>query len=311
MDYPSSSSLQRLVSGLVLSSLALGPSSGCKDSPIIVDEGSESSPASSGPSMTSASSADTTAGSMSESGVPTTETSSSSGDPGSTGTTQGVSASGDSSGTTEMTSGTTEMTSGTTDMTSGTTDMTSGTTDATSGTTDMTGGTTDGDTDETIEVPDFSGDFLMAVATPIDPSLPFQYIATFDYLAGGMGGGGTVDVELQPLALDTNSTTTPRTFFGPPLVFPGIVVTPDGTFAIAVGVLDIAAETNPLFFTDAQANNVVFSLQVLDADDLCGTVSGMLVFPVAASLEGTTTASIRVLDVSPAALPVAFPAACP
>jgi hypothetical protein len=159
-------------------------------------------------------------------------------------------------------------------------------------------------------VPDFSGDFLLVLATPLDPTLPFQYVANFDYVPSGFGGG-TVDVEMQPLALDTGSTTTPRTFFGPPLVFPGIPVTPDGTFAVPVGILDVAAETNPLFFTDAQANNVNFSVQVLDADALCGTVTGFLVFPIASPLDGTTLAAVRVADVMPAGLPAVFPVACP
>lgn len=300
---------------------------------------------STGPATTMVTSADTTVGSVSDS-MGSTGTSSSSGDPGSTsGTTQGVSVTGSSTGdstsdattsggttsgstsdattvavTSGMTSGTTSgMTSVATDFSAsssgdlvGTTDT--GTTDfgtTSGGTTDMTGGATDdGATGGVTEVPDFSGDFLFVVSTPLDPTLPFQYVANFDYVPTGLGGG-TVDVELQPLALDTGSSTTPRTFFGPPLVYPAIPVTPDGTFAIPVGILSVAAETNPLFLTDAQANNVVFSVQVLDADDLCGTVTGLLVFPVASPLDGTTLAAVRVADVMPPGLPLVFPVACP
>jgi hypothetical protein len=278
----------------------------------------------------------------SSSGEPGTESSGSSG-----GTTEGLSttdAGSSSDGTTSGGSTTDATTSGsTTDATTaattdpttsgGSTDPTSGgsTTDFTStgvmvtgatdfgstsgdpsGTTDATtdGGSDDGDTGTMVEVPDFSGDFLLVLATPLDPTLPFQYVANFDYVPSGLGGG-TVDVELQPLTLDTGSTTTPRMFFGPPLVFPAIPVTPDGTFAVPVGILNVAAETNPLFFIDAQANNVVLSVQVLDADDLCGTVTGFLVFPVASPLDGTTLAAVRVLDVMPAGLPLVFPVACP
>jgi hypothetical protein len=328
--------------------LAMGPSTGCNDSSPVAAEGSSSEGGStsstSGPAMTTISSADTTAGSMSDSMASTAGTSSSSGDPDTTGTpgtteggasssSDGTTSSGSTSsgGTTDPTSGTTDPSSGTTDLTGATTDPTGGTTDPTGGTTDPTGGTTDPtggttdptggttdptgsstgiDTDDIVVIPDFSGDFLMAVATPLDPTLPFQYIATFDFVPGGLGGG-TVDIEMQPLALDTGSTTTPRTFFGPPLVFPGVPVTPDGTFAIPVGILSVAAECNPLFFIAAQANNVTFSAQVLDADDICGTVTGMLVFPVANPLDGTTFAAVRVADVLPASLPVAFPVACP
>lgn len=300
-----------------------------------------------GPVTTMVTSADTTVGSMSDSMGSTAGTSSSSGEPGSTsGTTQGVSATdstGDSTGgttggttsdgttsgstsdattaavTSGMTSGATGgMTSVATDFSASTSGDLGGTTDfgttsggTTGGTTDMTGGATDdGATGGMTEVPDFTGDFLFVVATPLDPTLPFQYIANFDYVPSGFGGG-TVDVELQPLALDTGSSTTPRTFFGPPLVFPAIPVTPDGTFAIPVGILNVAAETNPLFFIDAQANNVIFTIQVLDADDLCGTVTGFLVFPVASPLDGTTIGAVRVADIMPAGLPLVFPTACP
>jgi len=221
--------------------------------------------------------------------------------------------------TSGMTSGGSMTSGGTdTDMTSdmGTTDVVPGSTSGgttSGGTTDMTdggGATDDGETEGIMEVPDFSGDFLFVVATPLDPTLPFQYIANFDFVPSGFGGG-TVDVELQPLALDTSSTTTPRTFFGPPMVFPALPVTPDGTFAIPVGILSVAAETNPLYPIDAQANNVVFTAQVLDADDVCGTVTGMLVFPVASPLDGTTFAAVRVADIMPPSLPVVFPIACP
>lgn len=312
--------------------LTLAPSTGCGDDiPTAGDTsaGSSGTTAGTGQATTMVTSADTTAGPMT-SGM--TTGSSSSGDPdgttttpGSTGTTMGASSgdsngssgssdsSGSSGGTTTMdTDGASSGSSGTTD---GTTDVTtSGTTDATTGgTTDATtGSTTDFATDTGLEVdvPDFSGDFLLAVATPLDPTLPLQYIATFDYTPSGVGGG-TVDVELQPLALDTGSTTTPRTFFGPPLAYPGVPVTSDGTFAIPVGVLNVAAETNPLFFIDAQAIMVVFNSQVVDADNVCGTLTGQLVFPVASPLDGTTFAAVRVADVLPASLPVVFPVACP
>jgi len=225
----------------------------------------------------------------------------------------------------EMTSGPTGgMTSGATDgVTSAATDFIAstgelGSTTDTGGTTDMgttSGGTTDGggsgeeESGDIEEVPDFSGDFLFAVATPLATDLPFQYIANFDFVPSGFGG--TVDIELQPLALDTGSSTTPRTFFGPPMVFPGIPVTVNGTFALPVDILNVAAECNPLYFIDAQANNVVFNMQVLDTDDLCGTVTGFLVFPVASPLDGSTVAATRVFDASPAGLPAVFPVACP
>jgi hypothetical protein len=283
--------LRGLPSAVALLVLTLGPTGCGDDVPPAATEGGSSTSSSTGGATTMITSADTTAAMTAD------VTGSSSGDP-STGTTASAGSSSSGGGTTEGSSsggGTTEGSSS-----SGVT------TDMTGGTTDMTGG----ETDATVEVPDFSGDFLLVVSTPIDPTLPLQYVASFDYVPAGMGGG-TVDVELQPLALDTGSTTTPRTFFGPPMVFPAVPVAADGTFALPVGILNVAAETNPLFFIDAQANNVVFSALVLDADDVCGTVSGMLVFPIASSLDGTTFAAVRVPGVMPGSLPVVFPLACP
>lgn len=158
-------------------------------------------------------------------------------------------------------------------------------------------------------LPDISGDFLMAAATTIEPTLPLQFIATFNFTPAGMGG--TVDVDLQRLALNQGSTTDPRTPFGPPLTFVGVPVAADGTFSLAVGMLDIPSETNPVVAIDAQAAMVVIDGTVLDADTVCGTMDGNVVFPIMTPLVGTTFAAIRVADTSPAGLPVMFPVACP
>jgi hypothetical protein len=290
----------RRLAPVLLVSLLMGPAFACGPTdPVGGDGASDESTSSSGPGMTTLI-ADTTAATAADTDVVTTAvTSSTSGDPDTTdGTTQGVSAT-TTDGTT--TDGTT--TGGTT--TDGTTD--GSTSDASTGGSTDTGGSSD--SGGMMMLPDISGDFLMALATPLDPSLPLQFIATFDFVAAGMGG--TVDVELQPLALDQGSTTTPRTFFGPPLMFVGIPVAADGTFAINVGMMAIPAETNPIIFIDAQAQNVVMDVQILDADELCGTVSGDLVFPVMSPLAGTTLGAIRVADTMPASLPVVFPVACP
>lgn len=275
---------RRLAPAFVVLTLTMGLPLGCgTPNPMGDGDGSSgetSSTGGPGPTTTTLTSADTTAGPTSQTDDSTTVlpgTSSSSGDPD---TTEGVSVS-ESSGTTD---GTTS----------------DGTTDT--GTTD-TGSTGAG------VLPDISGEFLLALATPLDASLPLQYIATFDFVAAGMGG--SVDVELQPLALDQASTTTPRTFFGPPIVLAGLPVAPDGSFVIDVGNLFVAAETNPIIFANAQANTVVLDAQILDVDGVCGTVTGNLTFPVMASLAGSTFAAVRVADTLPASLPVVFPSACP
>lgn len=286
----------RRLAPVLLVSMLMGPAFACGPAdPVGGDGTSDESTSSSGPGMTSLT-ADTTAAPATDTDVVTTAaTSSTSGDPDTTGdTTQGVSAT--------TTDGTT--TDGTT--TDGSTTDGSTSEASTGGSTD-TGGSSD--SGGMMMLPDISGEFLMALATPLDPTLPLQFIATFDFVAAGMGG--TVDVELQPLALDQGSSTTPRTFFGPPLMFAGIPVAADGTFSINVGALAIAAETNPIVLIDAQAQNVVMDAQILDADDVCGTVTGDLVFPIMSPLAGTTLGATRVADTMPASLPVVFPVACP
>jgi hypothetical protein len=300
MDCPMTFSSRRFAPVLVVSTLMLislgGLALGC-GSPVGPGgaDGSSGEPSSTGPGVTTFDSADVTVGSITVTDPSISATTASSGDPDTTdGTTQGVSV---TDGTTS--DGTTS--DGTTDGTTsdGTTD--GSTSDAsTSGSSSDSGG---------MVLPDISGDFLLALATPLDPTLPLQYIATFDFVPMGMGG--TVDVELQPLALDQGSTTMPRTFFGPPLVFMGIPVAADGTFTVDVGPLSVAAETNPIVLLDAQADNVVMNAQILDVDDVCGTVDGDLVAPIAASLAGSTFAAVRVPDTMPASLPVVFPLACP
>jgi hypothetical protein len=209
----------------------------------------------------------------------------------------------------------------TADTSAGTTDPTDATTstatsDATSSSTDPTAATSSEDDSSSSDegttgefmLPDFSGDFLLAAATVVDPNLPFQWIATFDFT--GDVDGGTVDVELQPLALDEGSTTSPRTFFGQPLAFPDVPVAADGTFSIDIGPLTIAAETNPIIAIDAEVEMAVFDGQVLDADTLCGTFGGDVVSPIMQSLDGSTFGAIRVLATDPDSLPAAFPSSC-
>jgi hypothetical protein len=295
--------------------LTTGLPLGCQPNPSPGDgdgsSGETSTSSSTGPSMTSLDGVDTTVGLTSQTGsttmLPATDSSGSS----SSETTRGDSTTDGSTTDGTTSSGSTD--SGSTDSgstSSGTTS--SGSTDSgttSSGSTDS-GSTDSGSTDTGgVMVPDITGDFLLALATPLDPSLPLQYIATFDFTPGGMGG--TVDVELQPLALDAGSTTIPRTFFGAPMMFAAIPVAADGSFTIDVGMMAVAAETNPIIFIDAQADMVVFDAQILDQDNVCGTVSGNVVFPIMASLAGSTFAAVRVADTLPASLPVVFPMACP
>ncbi|MCH9682264.1 MAG: hypothetical protein K0V04_12570 [Deltaproteobacteria bacterium] len=158
-------------------------------------------------------------------------------------------------------------------------------------------------------LPDFSGEYLLAVETIVDPGHPFQYIATFDFTPAGMAG--SVDVELLPLTLDVASTTMPRLPFPPPLTFLGLPVAADGSFTVDVGPLFIAGPTNPITAADVVADMISMELQVLDMDNVCGTFDGAIVQPIMLQLTGSTVGAVRVADTTPAGLPVNFPTACP
>jgi hypothetical protein len=157
-------------------------------------------------------------------------------------------------------------------------------------------------------VPDVSGDFLLAAALSLSPDTPLQWTVSVLFTPEA-AGGGTMDVVLQPLALDVGSTTSPRTAFGETFAFDDVVVDPDGTFSLDLGVLEIAGETNPLTGSDAVAD-VVLDGTVADADNLCGDLTGQVTSPIEVDLAGSTFAMLRIDDTDPDLLPVVFPNAC-
>ncbi|MCA9711455.1 MAG: hypothetical protein KDK70_36795, partial [Myxococcales bacterium] len=204
MDYTMIMAMRRRVSCLVVLTVGLG----CSPAPT---PGGDTESSTGTSSTTSPTTGPTTGPTTSPTTSPTTTNSTAD-------TTAG------SSGTTEGPPGTSTGLEGSTSS-DGSTGESSGTTEGSS-----TGSTSDASTDTGSTggnaLPDISGEFLMAVSTVIDPSLPLQYIATFDFTPAGMGG--TVNVELQPLALDQGSTTVPRTAFGAPMSYLGLPVAPDG-----------------------------------------------------------------------------------
>ena len=157
-------------------------------------------------------------------------------------------------------------------------------------------------------VPDVSGDFLLAAGLVIDPAHPLQWTVEVQFTATD-DGGGTMDLVLQPLALDVGETTEPRTAFGDTLEYDGVVVAPDGTFTLDLGELAVAGETNPITGNDVVTTALIEG-EILDADDLCGDLSGMVTSPLALDLAGSTFAMTRIDAPDPDALPAVFPVGC-
>jgi len=142
-----------------------------------------------------------------------------------------------------------------------------------------------------------SGDFLLAIATTVDPGKPLQFIATSAVTE--VDGAPSLAICLQPLTLTLGTVSGPRLPVGEPLCFEGVAIV-DGGFELDMGTVMISGAANPI--TGA---NIVVSL-ILDAeiksDDLyCGTVTGEVAEPPVGSIEGSTFAAVRLAD--PAVLP--------
>ncbi|MBX7080098.1 MAG: hypothetical protein K1X88_12960 [Nannocystaceae bacterium] len=151
---------------------------------------------------------------------------------------------------------------------------------------------------------DISGDHLLAVAAQIDPNHPLQYLATVVQTPDG--DGALLDLSLQQLTLDVGSTTSPREPIGAPIVIDDVPVAADGSFSFAIAGLDIPGEANPITGSDLTLSNLEFDGQIVDADNWCGDLTGMVIAPLMLDLSGSTFAGSRV----DGDLPLAFPSSC-
>jgi hypothetical protein len=159
------------------------------------------------------------------------------------------------------------------------------------------------------ELPDIDGEFLFAFTlTPLVSNLPLQYLATIEVVEV-LPEGAEVSLQLQPLTLDVGSTTSPREPLGEAIVVPGVLIGADLSFQLPIGSLFAAGPTNPITGSDIQMEDVAMSGTVLGPDDLCGTAGGSVVSPIAASIDGSDFAMVRVED--PMQLPETFPFGCP
>ncbi|MCA9716914.1 MAG: hypothetical protein H6713_04905 [Myxococcales bacterium] len=165
------------------------------------------------------------------------------------------------------------------------------------------------------QLEDISGEFLMVVASVIDPTHPLQFLATQEFTPEGLGGRLTLT--LQPLALEPQSIDTPRTPVGDSIVIPDIVVDEDGRYAFPAGdgvyqTFMVTGAANPITGSDIVTElRYVGSIQ--SADFVCGIIEGNVIEPLMASLEGSTFSAIRVASSAPGDLPVPitdFPTDC-
>jgi hypothetical protein len=171
---------------------------------------------------------------------------------------------------------------------------------STSGSTGTDGSATDASTGEFVFT-DPTGEHLLGASLVIAPELPLQWTVDASFTPAA-SGGGTLDLTLQPLALDPGSTDTPRTAVDSPLTYDDIAVDGEGNFNLSLGTVALAGAANPITGADMTIN-ATMSGRVTEAGTLCGTVDGMIVSPLNASIDGSTFGSVGITDTSPQALP--------
>ena len=145
--------------------------------------------------------------------------------------------------------------------------------------------------------------WLLAIATFLDPSKPLQWHVVVDYENGEL-----VELRLQSLSLDMGSTTSPRQLVGAVTVTSELAVDDVGYFGLVIDELRVPPEANPITGSEITAVNVRLA-GMGTATTSCGTVEGDVLQPIATPLTGSTFAATPITSVD--ALPLEFPAACP
>lgn len=163
----------------------------------------------------------------------------------------------------------------------------------------MTATIGDADTSDT-EGPS-GNSYLLAISTPLDPSLPFQGIVTINE------SPGQVEMSLQWLSLSLGSRTEPRQPVGDTYYYT-IPVDETGFIYWDFGPIVVPAAANPITGMDLSAAVLAGATPVGDPA-YCGEVAGSVTSPIALDLAGSTHAMTEVGSIS--SLPVDFLSSCP
>ncbi len=141
---------------------------------------------------------------------------------------------------------------------------------------------------------DVSGEFLLSVATIIDPTHPLHFLAEIE---GGYGAaGGAMDLTLQALAVDLQATEPNPELVGAPLELLGLSLSEAGAFELALTNHMIVGAANPITGSDIELD-VTLTGAFVNNDSLCGVVTGEVLAPLQLNLEGSTFGGVRVAGV--------------
>lgn len=132
------------------------------------------------------------------------------------------------------------------------------------------------------------GTYLLAISTPLDRDLPFQFLVDGTVPLQS----GTLELTARPLRLDMGSVSTPRQPVGETFMWNNIEVV-GGQFELATGEINLPGEANPIFGVPVVVD-VVLSGTIMGEGLFCGTASGSVVLPVEQSLDGSTFAAVKV-----------------
>ncbi len=141
------------------------------------------------------------------------------------------------------------------------------------------------ETGECVERLDISGEYLLAIATVVNPSAPILFNADFDIDTSADPWGLTLT--LQPVSY------TDRSDVGEPIVATGTIAS-DGTFSLDYGEITILGAANPVvpgvdavaeLLLDGCTNSVALS---------CGNIGGNIIEPAQLPLTGSTYGAIAV-----------------
>lgn len=141
---------------------------------------------------------------------------------------------------------------------------------------------------------DLTGTSLLAISTTVSKDLPLQFISTVVQHVDDMGNI-TIDISLQPLSLELMKVTVPREPVGTVLEFKGIPVIDGASYTVDAGETMVTGMANPITGSDITAT-LLMEATVVDANFVCGTVSGDVTSPLMTSINGSTFAAVRLED---------------
>lgn len=145
---------------------------------------------------------------------------------------------------------------------------------------------------------DWSGRYLLALATSLSPAQPILFAVDASVTSD------LAQVDLAIHALTTEADAEPRTPVGDDIGVTGVAYAVDGSFVADLGEVTIPGSANPISGSDIVATVQLQGRTLTNgeqADAFCGQVTGMVMSPVMFDLAGSTFGAVESpqLDATP------------